>query len=323
MWDNFRLLSGYTCVFLKLKLLLLPHSPLLALPYPIVTITLFFSGFTMNGCVLGRTAASLLFESLRGVVRERHRLKGAGVRVTAVAGLELPSKGSVKTAVGLASHGSAPRDHHQKGTTPALKEDEKSPQIPFNPCPEVLDAVGSGVISVLPGGIAVVEHLGRKSYGDDGAEEGSGNGVHDDGFEGGGVYNAGGGSSSASLWRMRATRRRRQARADKMRSLVTWATGDRMLTWKSGGAEGGGRFNGVGGPGRGRGMEHGIGHGGSRQASVVGGKPVAVESRVQRPLGPSPPVEESNASQGEGMGWGVKLQARALAIPASFLPKRT
>lgn len=294
-------------------------SLLLPLSYPIVTITLFFPGFTMYGCVLGRTAASLLFESLRGVVRERHRMKGAGVRVTAVAGLELPSQGSVKAAVGVAFRASAPREHNQKGAVsscpPSFEGIEKSPQIPSNPRPEVLDAVGSGVISVSPGGIAVVEHLGRKSYGDDGAGEGSGNGVHENGFEGGGVHNAGGGSSSASLWRMRATRRRRQARADKMRSLVTWATGDRMLTWKSGGAEGGGRFNGVGGPG--------IGHTGSRQASVVDGKPIAVESRVQRLTRPSPPAEESNASQGEGMGWGVKLQARALAIPASFLPKRT
>lgn len=286
---------------------------------------------------MGRTAASLLFESLRGVVRERHRLKGAGVRVTAVAGLELPSQGCVKAAAGGASHASAPRDHNQKGSVSSspssLEKDEKSPQIPSNPRPEVLDAVGSGVISVLPGGIAVVEHLGRKSYGDDGgggAEEGYGNGVHEAGFEGGRFPSTGGGSSShqasssASLWRMRATRRRRKARADKMRSLVTWATGDRVLNWNSGGAEGGGRFNGVGGPGRGRGREHGIGHGGSRQASVVGGKPATVEGRGQRPSSAStPPAEESNVSQGEGLGWGVKLQARALAIPASFLPKRT
>lgn len=38
-----------------------------------------------------RTAESLLFESLRSAVRERHTLKDAGVRVSSVAGQELPT----------------------------------------------------------------------------------------------------------------------------------------------------------------------------------------------------------------------------------------
>ncbi|CAM9369848.1 unnamed protein product [Laminaria digitata] len=300
-----------------------------------------------------RTAASLLFDSLRTVVRERHTLKGAGVRVSAVAGLEL----------------NPARDAEYFAATPPAKNADSADfrggvtriPTPTTLPPGLLDAVGSGVISVSPSGQALVEHLGQGGAGsgdrEDGGAGGGGGGGSDiagswpsrdqPGGRGGSVaavstagvaaFERRGASkqeASASLWRLRAARRRRQARGDKMRSLVTWAAGDEGPAWNASAGSGGGggdaggmHGSGERGGGRGRGAaappargrfvgrSGGVdGESGASRASGAGAKSSAGGSGQQ----------DSEVEQGQqAVGWGVALQARARAIPASFMPKRT
>lgn len=280
-----------------------------------------------------RTAASLLFDSLKIVVRERHTLKGAGVRVSAVAGLRLSAtRNPGSSAVDDTNEsGGAPGE---SGAATGLVDGGgtgRSPPLPPPPA-ALLEAVGSGVISVSPGGMAVVEHFGRGggAGGGNPAEDrvtvGGDRGASPGGVAGGTAVPApaGGGSTqhdaSASLWRLRAARRRRQARGDKMRSLVTWAAGQDGAAWSDtrGGVQGG----------RGSGSR-----GGGREGSNQG----KVESRTGALGGPSATRATSGAGaaagsgraepvteqgQQQSLGWGVKLQARALALPASFLQKR-
>lgn len=282
-----------------------------------------------------RTAASLLFDSLRSVVRERHTLKGAGVRVSAVAGVDLPPPRPFTT--GTSSSGSP------DGTASSSNEGG----LPLPPPPPalvpagLLNAVGSGVINVSPGGHAVVEHLGRGGV----DAYGNGDAPHDDGAGWTGGDDAGSRAAAAqaeaammagasqqdstsSLWRLRAARRRRQARGDKMRALVRWSIGEDM-------AGGGGGSDRVGGGGhRERGAVNPVARGSSsstsrmvgRSGSLVGvespGLEVAEASGVLRQDAVVEAEEESGGRQ--SMGWGSALQARAaLALPASFLPKRT
>ena len=281
------------------------------------------------------------------MVRERHTLKGAGVRVTAVAGLELLSPSAARIS-GVAG----PASQDREGTVPTASLDDvgrSGPEpalLPPYPRPEVLDAVGSGVISVSTGGIALVEHLGRRKF-DDGFEgdgfstpEGdTGNRGASSSLTAGTYVRAGGGGggfssyqdpSPASLWRLRAARRRRQARAEKMRSLVNWATGEDTPAWNSGVERS--RSHGTRGAGRGSGGRPEPGRGVGRHASAADGKSArdpggtsSGEVRGRRQSIPPPAAEENIADQGggEALGWGIKLQARALAIPASFLSKRT
>ncbi|CAM9755154.1 unnamed protein product, partial [Scytosiphon promiscuus] len=110
-----------------------------------------------------RTAASLLFDSLRGVVRERHTLKGAGVRVSAVAGVDLPPPRSTRGTAGNGISG-AP---DATGVSPSEADSPPPPPPPPLVPAGLLKAVGSGVINVSPGGMAVVEHLGRGGGGAD------------------------------------------------------------------------------------------------------------------------------------------------------------
>lgn len=305
-----------------------------------------------------RTAASLLFDSLRTVVRERHTLKGAGVRVSAVAGLELnPARDAETFGAHPPTKNPDSTDFRGGGTrvpTPRMA-------LPHG----LLDAVGSGVISVSPNGQALVEHLGQGGAGSGGHEDGEGRSGGGGGGGGGGgsdmagswslrdqpgTLSGGGGAmastagaaalerrgaaskqeATASLWRLRAARRRRQARGDKMRSLVTWAAGDEGPAWNAaagsgGGSGGAGGLQGGGGRGRGGatpatrgrfvGRSGGIdGESGAWRSQGAGEKSSAGGSGQQG----------SEAEQGQqAVGWGVALQARARAIPASFMPKRT
>ncbi|CAM9916721.1 unnamed protein product [Sphacelaria rigidula] len=304
-----------------------------------------------------RTAASLLFESLRGVVRERHTLKGAGIRVDSVAGQELPTRRL--TTVAAAPTEGRSKSPPPAGDVPDAHDDAKSTGLGFSheasttaaaspqpPPAALLEAVGSGVISVSPGGVALIEHLGRKgaaalgggdtdsatSGGDlasrstrQGAPGESLSAVADRG--GGGRGGQSGASSearhdaSASLWRLRAARRRRKVRGDKMRSLVTWAAG------RQAGDDG---MTGAG--------SSGVSERGSRvvrggRDDRSGGVRTAGMVRPPPPPPPPPPAVGRPAVLGgsasatvereEAVGWGVKLQARAArAIPASFLTKR-
>eukprot|EP00903_Cladosiphon_okamuranus_P007783 g7532.t1 len=309
-----------------------------------------------------RSAASLLFDSLRTVVRERHTLKGAGVRVTNVAGFDLhPPRSSRTTTTNGASKAAAKRGASAgaaggAGAAEAAEDDSAVDSgeglLPLPPVPtELMDAVGSGVIRVSPRGRAVVEHLGR------GGGDGSGSGefFQDDGGIGGGGSSSDAArraaaaaaatpqqGASVSLWRLRAARRRRQARGNKMRALVGWAAGeDITASWNAG--------SGVDGRGSERGGVGATGRGGSklvgRSGALMGGEggraqeqSTAVASYLQRGAGDDggrggragggtqlqetgTEAEESGGRQ--ALGWGSALQARALALPASFLPKRT
>lgn len=291
-----------------------------------------------------RTAASLLFDSLRAVVRERHILKGAGVRVTTVAGQELfPLRQSVSTPIPSSppscgnANNASPRWRRQDA---ADMDGDTQPAVMPPPPAGLLEAVGSDVISVSPGGVAYIEHLGRELAGSDAVMSGGGGVVDRTGtISQGGEHGGGSGhhqqqhEAVASLWRLRAARRRRQARGDKMRSLVTWAAGeDPSTTWKAArasstaldGVDGGGRRGARGGGdtvdllvrGKGEaGRSGGLGLDGTVGRTVP--RAASASSRAGE-MG----KEEPGAEQGSALGWGVKFQARALAIPASFLPKR-
>lgn len=332
-----------------------PPAPAPLLPLFVVVSCTFISHSAQNS-----TAASLLFDSLRTVVRERHTLKGAGVRVSAVAGLELNPAPDAECFCATPPPKNADSEDCRGSETRVLPP----PTLP----PGLLDAVGSGVISVSPSGQALIEHLGQGGAGSGGREGGAGSGGGGGRVEGGGggsdiadswpsrgqpggrggsgaaVSTAGAtaferrGASkqdaSASLWRLRAARRRRQARGDKMRSLVTWAAGDEGPAWNAS-AGGGGGDGGAGGM-------HGSGErGGGRGRGAIDpstrGRFVGRSGGVDGESGASPTPgaaakssaggsgqQASEAEQGQqAVGWGVALQARARAIPASFMPKRT
>lgn len=303
-----------------------------------------------------RTAASLLFESLRSVVRERHTLKGAGVRVSALAGVELPPSARLSSSTAH-SGAAALSDTGRNISSPSLDGSRRFGLPPPPPPAGLLDAVGSGVISVSPSGLAVVEHLGRGGAGHRGNQGSAGGGDGgESGFSGSMSNKSGGGQpnkdralgavsadaptrsrrcrsqqeASAPLWRLKAARRRRQARGDKMHSLVAWATGEDGVAWSVAGG-------GAGGPHRGGGSGRGGGLGLSGSAPAARGKgagrsgAVGGESGVQRASAAGATSRAGGLSRAgaeiehgqQALGWGVKLQARALAIPASFLPKRT
>ncbi|CAM9973113.1 unnamed protein product [Ectocarpus sp. 6 AP-2014] len=318
-----------------------------------------------------RTAASLLFESLRTVVRERHTLKGAGVRVSAVGGFDLhppriaaadgPTRTRNAPAAAAASAAGSPPEQRGGvfnvgggggggGRSLALHH----PPVPSG----LLGAVGSGVISVSSGGVAVVEHLGRGGGGGGGGEEGSRNDEGDgdggdDGSSGAGARRAASSpplpppamsqqDASASLWRLRAARRRRQAKGDKMRSLARWSAGEdtgpirgdggdrargtighipvmnrggTKVSGRNGGGVGGGA---LGGDENGRVHQRG-GPGAAAAAAAAGG---AAANQYRREAAAAGEEEQSRGRQ--ALGWGSALQARAaLALPASFLAKRT
>eukprot|EP00752_Nemacystus_decipiens_P007971 g7124.t1 len=311
-----------------------------------------------------RTAASLLFDSLRTVVRERHTLKGAGVRVTSVAGFDLHpprANGANNGAPSTAAAGTRAAAAASAAVSEAAEDDmsvdgdERPPPPPPVPA-ELMNAVGSGVISISPRGRAVVEHLGR---GDGGIGGGNGSGggqalYDEDGSGGGGssgdaarraaaaaAATAPQQGASVSLWRLRAARRRRQARGNKMRALVGWAAGeDVTASWNAGGGDGRGRE---------RGGVHATARGGSRTTGRSGAVAGGESGRAQQPQ-PGPAAGAGYLLQGAGdgggrggakelreavgeeeedgpggrqaLGWGSALQARALALPASLLPKR-
>ncbi|CAN0446351.1 unnamed protein product [Ectocarpus sp. 8 AP-2014] len=318
-----------------------------------------------------RTAASLLFESLRTVVRERHTLKGAGVRVSAVGGFDLhppriaaadgPTGTRNASAAAAASAAGSPPE--QRGGVFSVGGGgggggrSLAPHHP--PVPSgLLGAVGSGVISVSSGGVAVVEHLGRGGSGGDAGsrnDEGDGDGDYD-GSSGAGARRAAASppplaaavsqqDASASLWRLRAARRRRQARGDKMRSLARWSAGEDTGPIRGGGGDrargtighipvmnrdgtkvSGRNGGGVGGGALGRdenGRVHQRGGPGAAAAAAAAGG--AAANQYRREAAAAAAGEEEEQSRGrQALGWGSALQARAaLALPASFLTKRT
>ncbi|CAN0426881.1 unnamed protein product [Ectocarpus fasciculatus] len=298
-----------------------------------------------------RTAASLLFESLRTVVRERHTLKGAGVRVSAVGGFDLHPPRIAAAAATANAAGSPPEARgvfSVGGGGGGGRSLAPHPPVPSG----LLGAVGSGVISVSSGGVAVVEHLGRGGAG--GGEAGSRNtdegdvGGDDDDGSGTGARRAASPpppavampqqDASASLWRLRAARRRRQARGDKMRSLARWSAGEdtgpvrgdggdrargaigQIPVMNRGGSKVLGRNGGGGGGGGGAlgGDENGrvLQRGGGPGAAAAAGGAAANQYRGEG--------EEEQSRGRQALGWGSALQARAaLALPASFLTKRT
>ncbi len=306
--------------------------------------------------------ASLLFDSLRGVVRERHTLKGAGVRVTAVAGVALrpprSNAGSFRGAQAGAGAWTrdAPAAHPASASADGDFSDDggrggdgSPPQPPHTVPTEVIDAVGSGVISVSTSGHAAVEHLGRG---------GGGGGINvggvgdDDAARRAAAAPASAAPQQVSLWRLRAARRRRQARGNKMRALVGWAAGEDVVTASSWSGGGGGSGGGDGDRGRERGGMNPAARGGSggsggklvgRSGALVGGDGVRTQQQQQQLVDPgfagegyhrgegglgggAQPQQETDAEQpggGQARGWGSALQARALALPASLLPKRT
>lgn len=297
-------------------------------------------------------------------MRERHTLKGAGVRVSSVAGQQLSTLARPTPGASLASPPIGDSDSHAGGEGPHVgyyPGDGTTAAVvsclPPAPPTELLEAVGSGVISVSPGGVAVVEHLGR-SAADAGTREAGGSGAAttsgdfdprqrpsaDENVrstaEFTGEADAGGSGqheASASLWRLRAARRRRQARGDKMRTLVALAAGG-----------GRGRDEGVIGPGvsgsviggkrggtvsgrAGGGAEAaavrsgviGLAGGGDRARGRMASAVPAAASTVSRAGGLGTDGPAGADREGPALGWGVKLQARAaMAIPASFLSKR-
>ncbi|CAN0571381.1 unnamed protein product, partial [Ectocarpus sp. 12 AP-2014] len=310
-----------------------------------------------------RTAASLLFESLRTVVRERHTLKGAGVRVSAVGGFDLhPPRiaaadgptGARNTSAAAAAASAAGSLPEQRGGVFSVGGGgggrSLAPHHP--PVPSgLLGAVGSGVISVSSGGVAVVVHLGRGGGVGDASsrnDEGDGDG-DDDGSSGAGARRAGSSpppaaampqqDASASLWRLRAARRRRQARGDKMRSLARWSAGEDTGPIRGDGGDrargtighipvmtrGGSKVSGGGGGGGGalggdeNGRVHQRGGQGAAAAAAAGGAAANQYRREAAAAG-----EEGQSRGRQALGWGSALQARAaLALPASFLTKRT
>ncbi|CAM9760427.1 unnamed protein product, partial [Pylaiella littoralis] len=307
-----------------------------------------------------RTATSLLFDSLRTVVLERHTLKGKGVRVSAVAGVHLHpplrlvsgntgnssassnasasasaiSSGALEaSAATLAASYSA----DGAGTLAAAEGGGGASTTPAPPVPAgLVDAVGSsGVISVSPSGLAVVEHLGRRGSS---ARQGGGEIVASGGRGGGGEVRRGATPSAASqqqdapvsLWRLRAARRRRQARGNKMRALVGWSAGQRgrgrdgvgvgvgvgaatNASWKSSPDGGGGDEGGRGG---GRGANPAARGRRSSSAAAAAAAAAGGTHHVRGRAGAGGQQQQ----QQQALGWGSALQARALS---GFLPKRT
>lgn len=291
-----------------------------------------------------RTAASLLFESFKSVVRKRHTLKGAGVRVSSVAGRDLPTprlptpvKSTATTTLAdpkdVPPSGGDALDTLGDGRSVGLaygnmpSASAAAAVVAFSPPPPpagLLEAVGMGVISVSPGGVALIEQLGRGAapagdlasgsirHGEFGqslsAPAGDRGAVADDGGES--EASADRQETSTSLWRLRAARRRRKARGDKMRALVTWAA--------SGQAGDKSRVDGVG---------SGVPDPFARDVgrAVTSGRVMESGGRSEKEANLADPAMAEAASRagGLGVGWGVKFQAHAArAIPASFLTKR-
>ena len=286
------------------------------------------------------------------------------MRVTNVAGFELHPPRAPLTVTAAAGTRKAPADPAAAAGSEAAEDDasvdgggEGLPPPPPVPA-ELMDTVGTGVISVSPRGLAVVEHLGRGV----GSGSGSGGGEFlqdEDGIGGGGSSSDAArraaaaaaaaapqqGASTVSLWRLRAARRRRQARGNKMRALVGWAAGEDVTTsWSAGGDDGRSRERGGVSAAAARGSSRMVG---SRSGALMGGE--GGRAHLQQPGGaagasylrrhgagdtagrgqrgaPQLHGADNEAGGGSGgrqaLGWGSALQARALALPASFLPKR-
>lgn len=256
-------------------------------------------------------------------------------------------RGMAQLAATSFSAGSTPQRHStgtqgefsQQGGAAVRAAAERQPPVSTPPSLALLEAVGSGVISVSRAGAASIEHLGRGPSGSE--QDGSGSpgfGSNEEQKQGQAQALSAGepmprGSApgisrdspqaSASLWRMRAARRRRQARGEKMRSLTTWATGQDPVgvgtlgmgdVGRGGATTGSDALGPRGSKASGRPVAMGSGVSGARRGGSDSGA-AGIASGVER--------GQPDGEQGQSVGWGVKLQARALAIPASFLPKRT
>ncbi|CAM9454142.1 unnamed protein product [Choristocarpus tenellus] len=292
-----------------------------------------------------RTAASLLFDNLRNAVKERQALKGAGVRIAAIAGHELPGPPLDPSPTDVPVSSSL------------WTERQPSIPMPAQPPEALLETLGSGVISVRPGRGATVELIGQE----EGLERGHGgledypsklqritrksDGVYGDvGVNQTGEHAVGVGDVTATsaraaamlqqrevmsgLWRLKAARKRRQKRDNKLRIFVESG-------WDR---EEDATFNAAGGRVQTSRADTGESATASRfKTSAMGWR----EKRQGQAVPPSKEVGELGdqgmdgveqtpdqgweGNQGQGQqGWGMmKLPlAAGLVIPSSLRPKR-